>query len=141
VTHADRERIDPEQALRQAIATGTLVDLSSGQPEADDTARGATWAQPRTVRAELLAELLTQHAEGQRRPRALRLAGARITGTLDLEGAELACPLLLRSCWFDELVTLAEAQAVAIRLPGCCVPALHAPPCQPPVRQVELPIH
>jgi hypothetical protein len=126
VTQTARERIDPEQALRQAIATGALVDLRTGQHEADDPARGATWEEPRTVHAELLAELLTQPVEGERRPRALRLAGARITGALDLEGAELVCSLLLHGCWFEEPVILAEAQAVAVRLPGCQVPALQA---------------
>jgi hypothetical protein len=72
-----------------------------------------------------LAELLT-NAEGSRRPRALRLAGARVIGRLDLDAAELVCPLLLRGCWFAEPLILDEAQAPALRLPGCHLPGLSA---------------
>jgi hypothetical protein len=108
------------------MATGKLVDLRTGQPDADNPACGATWGKPRVVRAEVLAELLTQQGQEPRRSRALRLAGARITGTLDLEGAELVCPLLLSGCWFEEPVRLVEAQAVTVRLPGCHLPALDA---------------
>jgi hypothetical protein len=123
---ADHTRLGAEEQLRLAIATGTLVDLRTGQAEADNPARGATWDHPRTVRASLLAELLIQPGEEKQRPRGLRLAGARITGTLNLEGTELVCPLLLHDCWFDEPVTIGDVQAVTIRLPGCHLPALYA---------------
>jgi hypothetical protein len=54
------------------------------------------------------------------------LRGARITGGLDLEGAELTCPILLQDCWFEEPVNLCEARATAIHLPGCHLPSLEA---------------
>jgi hypothetical protein len=85
-----------EDELRQAMLTGQPVDWRSGDSAADDPAHGAGWDAQRTVAAALLAQLLTD-AEGPRRPRALRLAGARITEALDLEGAELLCPLLLEA--------------------------------------------
>jgi hypothetical protein len=120
---ADSTRTGPEQKVRQAILTGRLVDLRAGQPEADDPAHGADWDEQRTVRAEVLADLLTQQGD-KSRPRALRLAGARILGQLDLEAVELVCPLLLGGCWFAEPVILAEARASALRLPGCHLPGL-----------------
>jgi hypothetical protein len=120
------KRTGPERALREAIVAGRPVDLRTDQPRADGLARGAVWGRRRTVRAEVLAELLTQQGEGARRPRALLLAGARITGALDLTGLELVCSVLLLDCWFDEPVILTEAQAVAVRLPGCHLPALQA---------------
>ena len=123
---ADHTRGNIEQRLRQAITTGALVNLRASQPEADDPAQGATWDQRRAVSATLLAELLTQPDQGMQRPRALRLTGARITGRLDLEGAELVRPVLLSDCWFDDPVTLAEAKAMTIRLPGCHLPVLQA---------------
>jgi hypothetical protein len=101
------------------------VDWRTGDAAADDSAQGAGWDAERTVAAALLAELLTD-AEGPRRPRALRLAGARIVGRLNLGATELVCPLLLWGCWFAEPVVLDEAQAPAVRLPSCHLPGLAA---------------
>jgi hypothetical protein len=126
VAQADHTPIDTEQKLRRAIPTGTPVDLCTGEAEVDDPAQGATWDRSRTVPAALLAELLTRPGEGSTRPRALRLAGARITGILDLKGIELVCPLLLRGCWFDEPVNLAGVKISVLSLPGCHIPGLDA---------------
>jgi hypothetical protein len=120
----DDSHIDVEKELRQAILAGRLVDLRSGEPEADDPAGGSEWDARRTVSAQVLVDLLTS-SHGPRR-RALRLAGARIIGSLDLEAAELVCPILLEGCWFEEPAILAEASVPALRLPGCHLPALHA---------------
>jgi adhesin HecA-like repeat protein len=122
---ADPTRIDVETELREAIWTGRLVKLRSRDATANDPAESAGWPAQRIVPAALLAELLTS-TEGSRRPRALRLAGARITGQLDLEAIELVCPLLLQGCWFAEPPILAEAQAPTVRLPGCHLPGLSA---------------
>jgi hypothetical protein len=116
-----------EHKLLPAATTGKLVDLHVGDAELDNPARGGTWGAARTVRAEVLADLLTgTRYTGTGRPRAIKLRGARITGSLDLEGATLACPLLLQDCHFDEPVNLSDAAAPAIRLPGCHLPALTA---------------
>src|SRR5215207_2791596 len=123
LTLGETTRRGVERELRKAIWTGRLADLRTGDATADDPACGAGWSAERTVAAALLAELLTS-AEGSRRPRTLRLAGARIVGRLDLEATELVCPLLLQGCWFAEPVILAEAQAPAVRLPSCHLPGL-----------------
>jgi hypothetical protein len=112
--------------LREAILTGELVDLRSGNASVDDPAHGAGWGAERIVSAEILTELLTKPADSSRRPRALRLAGAVITGSLDLEAVELPCPLLLRGCWFEQPLNIAEAHAPVLRLPGCNMPGLYA---------------
>jgi hypothetical protein len=124
VVRADDELNSPEQDLRTAMATGEWVDLRRHDPKADDPSQGAQWGPERTIRAEVLADVLTR-ADGAR-PRALRLAGCRITGRLDLEAVELPCPVLLTGCWFEQPVTLAEARVPALRLPGCHLPGLHA---------------
>jgi hypothetical protein len=116
-----------EHLLLDAVATGTVADVRSGDPATDGPAGAAAWGAERTVRAELLVELLT--ADGAARdgaPRGVKLRGARVTGALDLEGAELRRPLLLDRCRIDEPVELCEATAPAIRLPGCVLPALTA---------------
>ena len=106
--------------------TGGLVDLRTGRPEADNPACGAAWKRRRTVRAEILTELLTRRSNGSSPPQSLRLAGARIIGVLDLEGKELLCSVLLCDCWFQEPVNLVDAQAVVVRLPGCHLPGFNA---------------
>jgi hypothetical protein len=122
---SDTTRAGVEDELREAMLTGRLVDWRTGDAPADDPAHGDGWDSERTVAADLLAELLTD-AEGLRRPRRLRLAGARIVGRLDLEATELVCPLLLEGCWFEEPLVLAEAQVPALRLAGCHLPSLFA---------------
>ncbi|MEV6828158.1 hypothetical protein [Amycolatopsis sp. NPDC051102] len=112
-----------EQQLTEAAARGAMVDLRTGDPTADDPAQGARWPASRTVPAELIARLVTGT---QTPPRAVRLAGARVTGRLDLESAILRCPLVLEGCSFEEPVTLEQAQAATIRLPYCHVPAIAA---------------
>jgi hypothetical protein len=117
------ELTEPERAVWNAIEVAALVELPIGAPATGDPAAGETWGKDRQVRAQLLYELLTGiNGPKDARPRALRLAGARITGTLDLEATTLACPLMLRRCSFEQPVNLKEAQALAVLLPGCCLP-------------------
>jgi hypothetical protein len=127
VALAHEELTEPERAVWDAIEAGTLVELPLGASAANDPAKGANWGQDRQVRAQLLVELLTgRTGPKDAHPRALKLASARITGTLDLEAATLLCPLILQGCSFEEAVNLNEAQAPAVRLPGCHLPGLAA---------------
>jgi hypothetical protein len=112
--------VTADERVRAALGAGRLLDLRTG--DADDPAHGHTWDAERTVRAGLLAELLTRPADGPTRP--VHVRGARVTGRLDLEYAALTRPLTLRDCHFDEPVELTEAAAPAIRLPGCHLPGL-----------------
>jgi hypothetical protein len=116
---------EAEQALHDAVTSGTLIDLRCGDPTVDAPAKGGDWGDDRTIRAEILATLLTE-AHPTWRPRALRLAGAKLVGVLDLEARELLCSLLLRNCWMAEPINLGDTVAPTIRLPGCQVPGLHA---------------
>jgi len=125
VTLADGNRTDVEQRWREAVLSGGWVKLGSGQTAADDPAHGAEWGPERTVSAAVLADVLRSAYESKK-PRALRLDGARITGQLDLEATTLACPLVLRGCWFEEPIVLAEASAPAVRLWRCWLPGLEA---------------
>lgn len=64
-----------ENRLVNAAATGGIADLRVGGPE-DDPANGASWDAERTIRAGLLAELLT----GQRTPEGRRQQPVRLRG-------------------------------------------------------------
>jgi adhesin HecA-like repeat protein len=128
VVFAYEDLTDAERAVWDAVGSGTLVQLPLGAaPAAQDPAMGKAWGEGRQVRAQLLVELLTgRTGPKDARPRAVKLAGARVTGMLDLEAAALACPLTLRGCSFAEAVNLDEAHAPAVRLPGCHLPGLTA---------------
>lgn len=123
----DQEKADPvEQQVLTAAMSGGLTDLRTAGTD-NDPAHGSSWDASRQVRASLLAELLT----GTRRtdgnlPRSIKLRGARIIGSLNLEAATLTCPLLLQDCYIDELVSFDEVTATAIRLPGCHLRGLTA---------------
>lgn len=122
------ELTEPERAVWDGIEAGTQVELPLGEMAVGDASKGASWGEDRQIRAQLLCELLTSKMGPLgAHPRALKLAGARIMGILDLEAATLVCPLMLRDCFLDEPIILAEAHIVALRLPGCHVPAIHAP--------------
>jgi hypothetical protein len=123
----DEELGGAEQRLLRAVATGRLVDLRTGDERRDDPAGGAAWSAERTVRAEVLIDLLTgQRVPENGRLRAVKLRGARVTGQFDLEATELTCPLSMTDCHFEQPVNLREATAPAIRLPGCRLPGLAA---------------
>ena len=111
-----------EQQVMSAVASGEAADLRVGDAETDAPGRGASWTPERTIRAEVVAQLLLD--ADVRTP--VRLAGARITGSLDLEGATLSRWLLLTDCWLDEPVSLCHATAPLIRMTGCHLPGLDA---------------
>jgi hypothetical protein len=124
---ADAELTEPERQLVLAASNGELVDLRAGDAHLDHPSQAGRWEAARTVRADLLTELLTGRRQSETGAvRAVKLAGARITGVLDLEAARLACPLLLDGCSVDQPINLMEAQAEAIRLPGSYVPGIAA---------------
>jgi hypothetical protein len=120
----DPELNDCEQALIAAAETGQSVDRRKGDPGVDDPAGGAQWGPERTVRADLLYELLTAKREPE--PRAVVLRGARIVGPLNLEAAPLVCPVTLHGCFFDAAVNLNSAEAPALAITGCHLPRLAA---------------
>jgi hypothetical protein len=124
----DVDLTDSERTLCAALAAGTSVDFRRpGKTELEDVASGAAWGPERTVRALALIDFLTQQRRpGETQPRALRVAGARVVGNLDLQAAVLLRPLVLEACFFDEPVRLDECQAPRVELSSCCMPGLSA---------------
>jgi uncharacterized protein YjbI with pentapeptide repeats len=118
----EHELSECERALWRAAGAGEPVDLSTSSARHDDPSGGAGWGPERTVRADLLYELLLSEPT----PRAIVLRGARISGSLNLEAATLGCPLTLESCCFDGAINLRQARAETIRLTGCQLTCLEA---------------
>ncbi|WP_345700807.1 oxidoreductase [Kitasatospora terrestris] len=106
-----------EERVRAAFAAGAVIDLREGPDE--DVRAGGRWGEERTVPARLLRELLLGDAPG-----ALRLAGARITGALDLGDGAVAHAVTFTGCHFEEPVVLRGASMRSTGLIGCLVPGL-----------------
>ena len=104
-------RGEAERGRTQAAAAavgGAAHRLAHRQmPRLTIQRRERAGAAGRQIRAELLVDLLTgTRLPDGKPPRAVKLRGARITGSLDLEAATLTCPLLLQDCYIDEPVIL-----------------------------------
>ncbi|GHJ44387.1 hypothetical protein Cs7R123_17290 [Catellatospora sp. TT07R-123] len=123
----DRDQLvnDAERQVWDAFAQGRAVDLGEGEP----TAAGfdpAGWDPDRTVRAEVIVRLLLNARDAERGYVAkVVLAGARITGRLDLSAGSTGFDLSLERCWLDEEPDFADAVTRGVdlylcRLPGFC---------------------
>jgi len=111
----------------EAAATGTLVDRRVGDSAIDSPEKGTEWGPERTVRAEVIVDLLIGNGEAASMAvRGVRLQGAHITGDLNLEASTLRCPLALLDCSFDSALNLNEATAASVRFSGSHVPTVHA---------------
>ncbi|MFD4527435.1 oxidoreductase [Streptomyces sp. NPDC058470] len=123
----DIELTPPERQVWDAFAEGRWVDLRSGEAEADDPVRGGSWGPERTVRAAVLVALLVGGDAGSSGAVAgLRLAGARITGQLDLDGAEIGHVLWLEHCRLEEAVSLYGASTRTAHIRDSWVPGVEA---------------
>ncbi|MDF5752219.1 hypothetical protein [Spongiactinospora sp. TRM90649] len=120
----------PERRVWNAFPTGKWVDLRVGDRERDDPAVGADWGPERTIRAEVLVALLlgVRDPEPGRTP-GLRLAGARITGPLDLSDATVTSKIHLLNCLLTDVVDLTDASVHGVRLRGCDLHRLRGARC------------
>jgi hypothetical protein len=106
----------PERALWKAFPRGELVDLSG--------ARGTA----RHVRAEVIGALLLGAVPAEPgRIAAVRLDGARVTGTLCLGHSVITGPVWLRGCEFDSGIDLSGARTRDIVLDDARLAGLAAP--------------
>ena len=106
-----------------AAARGTLVSRGKGPNELSEM---RAWGKARTVRAEVLRYLLVED-RWMVAARGVRLQGVRIGGHLDLQVAELRCPLSLDSCYLDgPKPTLDFARVSLLEIKGCHLAGLAA---------------
>jgi hypothetical protein len=114
-----------ERQLRSAFLSGEEVDF--GLETASPAQGAADRGERATVPAALLVELLTRPVDVRRAARAaLRLSGAKISGKLDLAGAQITAPMAFDRCWFAEPPDLTRASAANVRMRRCHLPGLTA---------------
>ncbi|MFG2373220.1 oxidoreductase [Streptomyces sp. NPDC048504] len=117
----------PERELWDAFPEGRRVDLRAGVSDQDRAVEGGQWGPGRTVRATVIvALLLGANAVQSGAVAGLRLAGARISGHLNLAGAQIAHALWLDDCWFEESMNLLGASLRTLVITGSRVPGIEA---------------
>ncbi|MEV8632793.1 pentapeptide repeat-containing protein [Streptosporangium sp. NPDC051023] len=125
------QRLSPaERRVWDAYPSGAWVDLRSGDGDADDPVNGAGWGPERTVRAEVVAALLLGAREAEPGKTAgLRLAGAHVTGVLDVSDATLTGKLHMLNCYLPGGVSLTDATTAGVRFRGCEIERVRAARC------------
>ncbi|TJZ54418.1 oxidoreductase [Streptomyces piniterrae] len=123
--HSYEELTSAERQLWDAYLTGRLVDFRTGGPE-DDPENGGDWDAERTIRAGVARALLLGGNPGQPGSiPALRIAGARISGVLDLSGADIEHGMWFKECWFERGVGLYGATTRTVEITGSRLPGLN----------------
>ncbi len=98
-------------------------ELAWSSPSSDldnpvnDPSKGASWGKERTIRADLVRWILTDPVASKYvHPSGIGIAGARITGTLDLSYATVTLPLTLLDCAVADGLELSFAHLDSIDL-------------------------
>jgi hypothetical protein len=115
----DLQLSEQEQSFVDHCRQGVLTDFRSSDLSANRPDLGRFWGQERTIRASVIYALAVGTKRNSRvHALGVRLAGARIEGTLDFSAAELTSPLELTDCYIEEPVRFEGASAHSINLSG-----------------------
>ncbi|MQA94909.1 MAG: hypothetical protein GEV11_09745 [Streptosporangiales bacterium] len=110
-----------ERAVLDAATYGRPLGLG-GPEHADGSEPGG-----RVVRADVLREILLGRLGGEALdPRGVQLAGAHVTGSLELRGMSCRAGLALSRCRLDERIHADDATIPWLDLTDTRLPALHA---------------
>src|SRR5208282_5779784 len=120
----------PEEEIVRAANEGRLADFTvrdGGDSSANDPKEGGKWGPERTIRAEIIYDLAVGANPGwQTHAKGVQVAGAKVVGTLDFQGAKISRPLVLVKCYLSEPMILIDATAPTISLYGCHVAEISA---------------
>jgi uncharacterized protein YjbI with pentapeptide repeats len=116
-----------ERRVWDAFPLGAAVDFGTMDvTTAEDAATGAGWGPERTVRARVLRALLLTAPQEEGEVAALKIAGARITGRLELKYATVDSVVRLSECYFDEVPDFSGAQFTYLNLTNSVLPGLRS---------------
>ncbi|WP_405846077.1 membrane-associated oxidoreductase [Streptomyces sp. NBC_01518] len=113
-----------EEQVWRAFPLGESVDFRTADDE--DVALGDDWGPERSVRAEVLRALLLNGPQEPGEIASLNLAGARITGRLDLQYATIDHPVRLRYCHFDDVPRFYACRLRELNFGDSALPGLTA---------------
>jgi hypothetical protein len=112
-----------ERRVWNAYPRGQSVDFRAAPDE--DASTGAGWGPERTLRASVLRELLISAPQEEGQIAGLKIAGARITGTLHLRYAVIEHPVGMHHCHFDRAPDLYGSRLRQLNLRGAVLPAIN----------------
>lgn len=112
-----------ERRLVEATSHGEPLDLVAGDEPADGVGGSASWLPERCVRAEVFTDLLTGRL-GHETTYPITLAGARVTGTVNLVGVRVVRPMYLLGCAFTDTPRLTDAETKTLSFTRCLLPGL-----------------
>lgn len=116
-----------ERRVWDAFSRGEKLDLRVGHPVEDDPANSDGWGPERVVRGAALTLLLLNGAVAEPgHVPALRLDGARIEGSMELDYAEIPYRVTMDGCDFRGRVTLYSARTRQFSLKRCCLVRFYA---------------
>ena len=122
----ETELTDVERQILRGCVAGEPVDLGTGEPAGPDFDPDA-WGEDRLVRAAALVAILRGDASTTAgRLRGLRLSGARVSGPLIADDADIDCRLDFSRCLFEQDVVLDGARTRRLTFYRCSLPALRA---------------
>jgi hypothetical protein len=116
-----------DDAVRRALRAGVSLDLRPADRARPNGAEPTGELRLPELRAETLAQLLTEDRAARPTVPVARLAGLRVVGALCLDGAIVSRPVWFTDCVFDEEPQLRMARLEGLALVGCRVPGLCAP--------------
>ncbi|NBE54290.1 membrane-associated oxidoreductase [Streptomyces boluensis] len=129
----DRNDLSPaELRVWQAFPKGAFVDFrpdgdqEGAQNAVQNAAQGADWGPERTVRAEVLRSLLLNGPLEDGEIPSLDVAGARITGTLDLSHGSVDHAIKLTACYFENTPVVYASRLRQLHLSRSVLPGLAA---------------
>jgi len=124
------ELTEPEQRVLDCCAQGKIIDFCPDDPTSDNDTNpdhDEDWGEERTIRAEFLNRLLLEQPDDWRlHPHGLQLVGARITGALNLEFAQIPAQVLFIACSFDAPPNFDGASLPLLMFRNCNLPGLSA---------------
>jgi hypothetical protein len=125
---------DIERALLDRVVTGDVLDLEGGavvDRPIDATTIGSwkSWRPERTIRSTVIRNILLGRLAADSDPHGVRLRGARIEGTLDLEYLTSTIAIELTECLLTDGVIARSANLPAVTLRRCWLEH----PSQPPL--------
>ncbi|MEV6302364.1 hypothetical protein AB0M02_23315 [Actinoplanes sp. NPDC051861] len=104
-----------ESRLVKAVEDGVELDVAGAGPV--DEAAMRSWTGPtRTIRAEVVRDIVTGRLVERPDPRGLRLRGVRVTGRIDLENVSRDLEIRLNHCYLPDGLLLNDATLISVSL-------------------------